>query len=318
MKSFRYSFLKDDMLPASLVNVVANITALQTISGVRKEEYIKIFTELEKIAFVQSIKSSNAIEGITISDKRFNQIVNHNSAHLNNNETLIAGYRDALREINNNYESLSFDEKTIMHLHEMMIDEAEYNTCDNSLIEEMILAYTDAAEDPNINKLLLIPCVILDFLCIHPFMDSNNQMSRLLSLLLLYKNGYDAGRYISFEDQISKYKNYYDEAIQLSSSGWKYNDNNYFVFIEEFLSDLYLCYKELDKRFPIVNGKKISKRERIERTILNSLIPLSKSEISNYLLDVSPTTVEAVLGALVKEGKIKLIGSARSTKYIKA
>ena len=185
-------------------------------------------------------------------------------------------------------------------------------------MEQLELAYLDACGNANINQLLLIPCVILDFLCIHPFQDGNGRMSRLLSLLLLYKNGYDVGKYVSFEEQINNYKGFYYEALRKSSVGWHTNENSYFPFIENFLSTLYMCYKELDKRFAVANGKRISKKTRIEATILNSLTPLSKAQICNILPDVSPTTVEAVLGAMVKDGTIKRIGSGRASKYLKA
>ena len=178
--------------------------------------------------------------------------------------------------------------------------------------------YLDARSDANINQLLLIPCVILDFLCIHPFRDGNGRMSRLLSLLLLYKNGFDAGKYVSFEEQISNYKAYYYEALRQSSAGWETNENSYFPFMENFLSTLYMCYKELDKRFAVVHGKKVTKKARVEATVLNSLTPLSKAEICKILPDVSPTTVEAVLGVMVKTGSIRRIGAGRTTRYIKA
>ena len=162
-----------------------------------------------------------------------------------------------------------------------------------------------------------IPCVILDFLCIHPFRDGNGRMSRLLSLLLLYKNGFDTGKYMSFEDQINNYKASYYESLRLSSVGWENGKNDYFPFIENFLSTLYMCYKELDKRFAVVHGKKITKKARVEATVLGSLTPISKAEICKILLAVSPTTVEAVLGVMVKSGSIKRIGSSRSARYIK-
>ena len=133
-------------------------------------------------------------------------------------------------------------------------------------------------------------------------------MSRLLSLLLLYKNGYDVGKYVSFEEQINSHKAFYYEALRRSSVGWYTNESSYFPFIGNFLSTLYMCYKELDKRFAVVHGKKITKRARIEATVLNSLTPLSKTEICKILPDVSPTTVEAVLGAMVRDGTIKRIG----------
>ena len=88
-------------------------------------------------------------------------------------------------------------------------------------------------------------------------------------------------------------------------------------FIENFLSTLYMCYKELDKRFAVVNEKKISKSARIEATVLNSLAPISKKEICEILPDVSPTTIEMVLGKMVKNGQIDKIGSTRNIKYIR-
>lgn len=348
MRKFDYSFLNNGLLPANLVNLTANISSLKTMAGVRKDEFAQIFTELEAVAKVQSIKSSNAIEGIVTSDERIAAIVNQNSAPLNHNEAEIAGYRDALNEIHLHFADIDFRERDILRLHEMMMALAgyeyggQYKTDDNVILEvdangnrkvrfrptsaaetkaameQLELAYMDARSDANINQLLLIPCVILDFLCIHPFRDGNGRMSRLLSLLLLYKNGYDAGKYVSFEEQINQYKAYYYEALRQSSVGWETNENSYFPFIENFLSTLYMCYKELDKRFAVVHGKKITKKTRIEVTVLNSLTPISKAEICKILPDVSPTTVEAVLGAMVKNGAIKRIGASRGTRYIKA
>jgi Fic family protein len=184
-------------------------------------------------------------------------------------------------------------------------------------MEQLVLAYIHARDNYNINRLLLIPCFILDFLCIHPFADGNGRMSRLLSLLLLYKNGFDAGKYISFEEQINNDKGYYYEALRLSSEHWHDKRNSYFQFIENFITTLLYCYKELDKRFAVVNAKKATKRQRVEATVLNSLLPVSKQEICYVLPDVSPTTVEAVLAGMVKGGLVKKIGVGRSTKYIK-
>lgn len=348
MRKFDYSFLNNGLLPANLVNLTSNIASLKIMAGVRKEEYTQVFTELEAVARVQSVKSSNAIEGIVTSDERIAEIVNQNSAPLNHNEAEIVGYRDALNDIHLGYEHIDFRERDILRLHEIMMSVAgyefggKYKTDDNVILEvdangnrrvrfrptpaletaeameQLELAYLDARNDANINQLLLIPCVILDFLCIHPFRDGNGRMSRLLSLLLLYKNGYDAGKYVSFEEQINKYKAYYYDALKQSSDGWETNENSYFPFIENFLSTLYMCYKELDKRFAVVNGKKITKKARVEATVLNSLTPLSKAEICRILHDVSPTTVEAVLGQMVKSGSVKRIGASRATRYIKA
>lgn len=347
MRKFDYSFLDNTLIPSNLINITSVIYSLKTGSEIRKDECEKIFTELEKIAKVQSVKSSNAIEGIVTSDERIKEIVNKSSKPLNHDEAEIAGYRDVLNEIHLNYKLIEFNENTILKLHEMMMsysgDEygGKYKSEDNVILEidnegnrkirfrptpaaetskameQLILAYLDARDNSNINKLLLIPCVILDFLCIHPFKDGNGRMSRLLSLLLLYKNGFDVGKYISFEEQINKNKGYYYEALKESSTNWEKNGNTYIPYIENFITTLYMCYKELDKRFNVVNSNKITKKARVEATVLNSLTAISKSEICGILPDVSPTTVEMVLGKMLKEGLIETIGNGRSTKYRK-
>ena len=347
MKKFDYSFLDNGLLPANLINITGAIYTLKTGAKIRKDEYEKIFTELEKIAVVQSVKSSNAIEGIVTSDERIEEIVNQNSKPLNHNENEIAGYRDSLNEIHLHYQDIELSENTILRLHEIMMsytgaeDAGKYKINENYIVEEdkdgnrkmrfkplgaketpeamkqIILAYHDASNNSNINQLLLIPCFILDFLCIHPFRDGNGRMSRLLTLLLLYKNGFDVGKYVSFEEQINNNKGNYYEALRLSSIDWIENKNTYIPFIENFLSTLYICYKELDKRFSVVNSNKVTKKARIEAIVLNNLTPISKAEICKILPDVSATTVEAVLGIMVKEGKVEIIGKGRNTKYIK-
>ena len=346
MRRFDYSFLETGMLPAGLVNVVEAIAELRERENQRKDNYPDVFTRLESIAKVQSVKGSNAIEGIVTSEQRIGEIVNQNSAPLNHDEAEIAGYRDALTLIHENVAALDIRERDILRLHEVMLSYSpvsggQYKQNDNVIMEvdssgarrirfsptpadetaaameQLVLAYMDARSSYKVNQLLLIPCFILDFLCIHPFADGNGRMSRLLSLLLLYKNGFDAGKYISFEEQINKGKGDYYEALKLSSDGWHENNNTYFPFIDNFVTTLLYCYKELDKRFAVVHSKKVSKKARVEATVLNSLLPISKQEVCYVLPDVSPTTVEAALATMVRNGLVEKIGSGRNTKYIK-
>lgn len=347
MRKFDYSFLKNAKLPASIVEYASGIAEIKALQDGRKRNYREIFTKLESIARVQSVKGSNAIEGIVTTDKRIEAIVNNSSAPLNHNEAEIAGYRDVLDLVHTNFETIDIREQDILRLHSVMLQytgyagRGAYKTSDNVIMEidvrgnrkvrfsptpaletphameQMILAYMDAKNDSGINQLLLIPCVILDFLCIHPFGDGNGRISRLLSLLLLYKNGFDAGKYISFEQQINKHKDIYYEALKKSSVGWSEGTNDYIPFIQNFIMTLLLCYKELDSRFALLNEKKVSKKKRIEATVLNSLIPISKVEIMYILPDVSVTTIEAVLADMVKNGAIKKIGTSRNARYLK-
>ncbi|MBQ9543555.1 MAG: Fic family protein [Clostridia bacterium] len=347
MRKFDYSFLDTGLLPANLIGITGNIYSLRTAAQMRKKNHAKIFTELEYSAKISSVKSSNAIEGIVTGDGRIEAIVGKKSAPLNRNEAEIAGYRDALELIHTRHENLAFRERDILLIHEIIMtpcgDElaGKYKKNDNVIVEtapdgtrhvrfrpvpaaetkaameQLELAYLEACSDPNVDQLLLIPCVILDFRCIHPFRDGNGRVSRLLSLLLLYRNGFDAGKYVSFEEQINKYKDLYYEALQKSSAGWETNRNDYIPFVKNFLSTLYMCYKELDKRFAVSEGKRISKTSRVEAAVLGSLTPLSKAEICAIHPDISPTTVEAVLGRMVKDGLIKKIGNSKGSRYIK-
>jgi Fic family protein len=346
MRYFDYSFLEHGMLPAGLVSVVGAISELRERENTLKATYPDVFTRLESIAKVQSVKGSNEIEGIVTSEQRISEIVNQNSVPLNRNEAEIAGYRDALALVHSDYAALDVRERDILRLHELMLSYSpngggQYKSSDNVIMEvdasgarrirfaptpadetaetmeQLILTYMDARDNSAVNRLLLIPCFILDFLCIHPFSDGNGRISRLLSLLLLYKNRFDAGRYISFEEQINRNKAGYYKALKDSSDGWHTGENSYFPFIESFVTTLLMCYKELDKRFAVVNSGKVSKRERIEATVLNSLLPISKREVCYILPDVSPTTVEAVIASMLKSGAITKIGSARNTKYVR-
>ena len=348
MHIFDYTFLDEGVLPAELVNLTSTISALNAISEERRGRNATVYTEQGKIARIQSVKGSNAIEGIITTDARIKEIVEGNSAPLNHTEMEIVGYRNVLDEIHTSFADLSINEQTILHLHQVMTEVAayegagQYKTDDNIIaeideygrrrvrfspvpaaetkdaMEQLILAYIDARDNPRSSKLLLIPCVILDFLCVHPFADGNGRVSRLLTLLFMYKSGFNIGKYVSFEEQINQSKDFYYGALQDSSKGWHTNENSYTEFMKNFLSTLYKCYKELDKRFSTVNGKKLKKSERIEQTVLNSVLPISKSEICEFLPDVSPTTVEAVLGKMVKDGFIKKLGTARATKYVNA
>jgi Uncharacterized conserved protein len=346
MHRFDYSFLDNGMLPAGLLNITTDIYSLRALSWSRKDRFVDLYTELAVIARVQSVKSSNAIEGIVTTDERINEIVNGNSAPRNHSEQEIAGYRDALAVVHTEYGNMDFRQADILRLHAIMMNIAGYSYAgkykenDNDIIEEdrdgrrrvrfhptsaadtpdemeqLVLAYQEARDNPNINQLLLIPCVILDFLCIHPFRDGNGRISRLLSLLLLYKNGFDAGKYISFEEQINNRKGNYYEALKQSSFGWHEKQNDYSAFILEFLTTLYACYKELDRRFAVVGSRKVTKQARVEATVLNSLTPISKADICKILPDVSATTVEAVLGQMVRAGQIRKVGTGRGTRYI--
>ncbi len=292
----------------SLSNIIADLKA-KTES--MKDSNGGLFSKLETIAIKESVIGSNAIEGIVTTEKRIKEIIELNEPPLTHSEEEIAGYYDAIRFIKENYERLSFDEKTIKHLHSLLASRhigykkgGEYKQSDNLIakknydgtikrilfapakaeavtaaMKELCLAYQVYKDYYDVPSLLLIPCVIVDFLSVHPFSDANGRVSRLLTLLLLFKEGYDIGKYISFENQINKYKDSYYVALERSQNQWHESNNSYLPFIEFTFQILYRCYQEMNRGLIKTKSGKNKKNERIEAVLLNSTVPLSKADI---------------------------------------
>jgi len=344
MRRFDYSFIKKLRISTGTVTLMNKLELSNFKNNERKKVDKDVFSALESPARIGSVKGSNAIEGIITTDERIEKIVNENSAPLNHDEEEIAGYRDVLDMIHGDPGRYDIDENNILNMHRIMLSHTRtgggrYKERNNLIIsegpegtrevlfrpvpheethrsmEQLILAYIDARDDSGIDPIILIPCFILDFLCIHPLIDGNGRVSRLLSILMMYKIGIDVGRYISFEGQINKYKKNYYESLQRSSKDWHICKNDYVPFIENFIFTLHTCYRELDMRFDVIGDKKINKNNRIEAAVLNSFGSVSKREIKELLPDISITTIEAKLSELLKSGKIKKIGSYVDARY---
>ena len=343
MHKFNYSFLKKE-IPGNIVGLSGIIADLKAKEEFRKLQYVSTFEELQKRAIIESVKGSNAIEGIVTTDERIKDIVK-GMKPVSHDEVEISGYKDALNLIHNEHTDLDLDENMILKLHEMMlggvdpVEAGHYKKRDNYIMEylpdgsrnirfrpvkaketekameQMLLAYYDARQDSDISPILLIPCVVLDFLCIHPFRDGNGRISRLITVLMLYMAGYDIVRYISFEGQINKYKESYYDALKQSSDDWHDNQNDYIPFIINFMQILYRCFKDLDEHFMDISIKKAKKSERVEAVLMSAIVPISKADILEKLPDVSVKTVELVLSKLVKDKRIVKIGSYRDARY---
>ncbi|WP_246473197.1 Fic family protein [Treponema parvum] len=166
------------------------------------------------------------------------------------------------------------------------------------------------------DKLLLIPLFILDFLCIHPFDDGNGRMSRLLTLLLFYRAGFIAGKYISIEMLIENSKETYYEALQDCSLGWHENTNSYEAFVRYYFGILIKAYNEFENRVEYLSSSKISKQERVKNLIQNTVGKINKREILEKCPDISKKTVERALADLVKQDLIEKVGASSATAYV--
>ena len=345
MHKYDYSFLKKE-IPGNIVGLTDIITDLKSKEEFRKMQYADTFNSLQKKAVIDSVKGSNAIEGIVTTDSRIKDIVS-GSEPITHAEIEISGYKEALNLIHSNHSDMDITEEIICSLHKLIEEQSnrseagkykktnnfimEYGTDGNRRVrfkpvaakdvekdmEQLILAYYDARQDSEISPLLLIPCFVLDFLCIHPFADGNGRVSRLLTVLLLYISGYDIVRYISFEGQVNKYKANYYEALSESSNLWHENKNDYVPVIIYFLQILYKCFKELDESFMDISLKKAKKSERVEYILYSAIVPISKQDIIEKLPDVSVKTVELVLSKMIKENKIKKIGTYKDARYLR-
>ena len=299
---------------------------------------------LLKVAKIQSISSSNKIEGISTTDKRINEIVNQRLEPKNRNEEEIAGYRDVLSLIHENYNFIEINRNTILQLHRDLYKYTGYNyggkfkNSQNYIeetnevgekkirftplspvetpiaIEELCKNYNILVNNETCDLLVLIPIFILDFVSIHPFNDGNGRISRLLTLLLLYKAGYLVGKYISIEKIIEDTKDSYYDTLQKSSVNWYINENDYSYFVEYYLGIILSAYKELFSRVSIVE-KKITSYDRIINIFKENIVPIDKALIISKCPDISETTIERVLNRLLKEDKIIKISGGRYTKY---
>ncbi len=345
MKKFDYSFLKKE-IPGSIVGTIGIISDLNARNQIRKLQYEKTFEKLREKAMIESVKGSNAIEGIVTTEDRIKDLVD-GAVPVTHDEKEISGYKDALNLIHTEHENLDVTRDVILMLHRMMeepvntSEAGHFKSRDNlimefekdgtrrvrftpvkaeeteSAVEQLLLAYYDARQDMEIPVLFLIPCFVVDFLCIHPFLDGNGRISRLLTVLMLYIAGYDICRYISVENQINNYKENYYAALEQSSAGWHENKNDYTPFIVYFLQILYRCFKDLDVSFMDISLKKAKKSERVEAVLMGAIAPISKADIKDKLPDVSIKTIELVLSRMLKDDRIEKIGSYRDARYMK-
>lgn len=344
-----YDFInrpKDLLTP----EVVAMLTRLHECRG-RQELFIEaepdVLTALLEVAKVQSTDASNRIEGIYTTDERLRALVQEKVQPRNRNEEEISGYRDVLATIHESYEYIAPNPNNILQLHRDLYSFSSsavggaYKNSDNIIaekktggtetvrfrpvpafqtaeaIQDLCDNYNEAIEAGTYDPLVLMPIFILDFLCIHPFNDGNGRMSRLLTLLLLYRAGFIVGKYISIEMLIEKSKDSYYEALQDSSQNWHEGGNNYMPFLKYMLGIIAKAYNEFEDRVEHLRYRKVSKPERIKAIIERTPGKITKKEIAQVCPDISLTTIERTLADLVSSGFISKVGEGRATAYVK-
>ena len=344
MRIFNYSAIKDQKWDSDILGYIA---AIYKEAG-KQELYLKQRPdELEKlveIAKIQSTEASNAIEGIVTTSTRIRQLMGEKTTPRNRDEQEIAGYRDALSVIHENFDAIPITRNYILQLHKIMYSHmnnpmagqtknvqnyisANYPDGHTEILFTPLSPYeTPEALDKicdeynkvignfELEPLLAIPIFIHDFLCIHPFNDGNGRMSRLLTTLLLYRNGFYVGKYISLEAKIAKNKDLYYDALNRSQHGWHEGAEDVVPFIKYILGTILAAYKDFEDRFAIVE-KKLPVIEMVRKATLNKIGRFTKQDIRELCPSLSVTSVEAALRKMVSDGELRREGTGKATCY---
>lgn len=346
MRNFNYSKIKDIKWDSEILSLVASIYRYQG----KQELYLKQRpNELEKlidIAKIQSTESSNEIEGIVTTSVRLKQLLEEKTTPRNRNEQEIVGYRDVLDIIHENFDVIPISRNYILQIHKIL-----YSHMNNPLAgktknvqnyisatypdghSEVLFTPLSPFETPGaldlicdeynrvignfeVEPIIMIPIFIHDFLCIHPFNDGNGRLSRLLTTLLLYKNGFYVGRYISLESLIAKDKAAYYEALNKAGMNWQNGNEDVVPFIKYLLKIVLAAYKAFDDRFSIVENK-LSAIEMVRKAVSQKLGRFTKQDIRELCPSLSISSIEGSLRKLVEEGDLRREGVGRSIKYIR-
>ncbi|MBQ4583203.1 MAG: Fic family protein [Oscillospiraceae bacterium] len=341
MRNYNYETIYTKLLTPEIVQLLAQIHE-------HKGEHARVqedeLTHLIEIARIQSTEASNRIEGIYTSDERLQKLVKAKTTPRNRSEKEIAGYRDVLATIHSSHEYIPVKPGMILQLHRDLYKFSgmsfggSYKTADNVISEEdsqgnkhirfhpvpawetpeamerLCRAYNDLCNSGQYDPLLMIPVFILDFLCIHPFNDGNGRMSRLLTLLLLYRAGYHVGKYVSIEQLIERTKDAYYDCLQESSCDWHEEENDYIPFVTYQLGVILAAYRQFSDRVKVVS-ESTRKPNRIREIIQGHPGKITKAEIMQHCPDISQTTIQRALNELVKSGEVIKIGGGRYTSY---
>ena len=347
MHTFDYTETPKQLLTPDIVNMLSSLHEFRGKQELYIEAESDVLTALLDIAKIQSTKASNKIEGIYTSDERLEALVMEKAEPRNRSEEEIAGYREVLATIHDNYEYIPIRPNNILQLHRDLYSFSSSDTggrfknTDNVIaesgkdgqqrvrfmpvpafqtpeaMENLCDEFNKAIDRAEYDPLLLIPMFILDFLCIHPFNDGNGRMSRLLTLLLLYRSGYIVGKYVSMEMLIEKTKETYYEALQNSSIEWHNTQSDYTSFVRYYFGVVLKGYNEFQDRIEHLKYRKLSKADRVKAVFEKKLGIVKKSDIATLCPDISETTIERTLKELLEAGYIEKIGRGRATGYVK-
>ena len=350
MRTFDYARLSDRTWDNEIISYISKIHEYKGKQELFLRQKPVELNRLIETAKIQSTESSNRIEGIVTTNSRLKQLVADKTTPKNRDEEEILGYRNVLNLVHDNYNVIPVRSSYILQMHrdllkythyfyggqfkntsneiDMMLENGEkvllfkplepYKTPDaiNMICEK----YQAALDQEMVDELILIPCFLLDFLCIHPFNDGNGRMSRLLTLLLLCRSGYLVGQYISIEKAIADTKEAYYEALQKADQGWHEGTNDPKPFIKYMLGIILSCYREFDNRVKVArdSGTRSTSYDIVKIYVEERIGKFSKQEVLTGCPSLGSSSVESALKKLVADSVLIKIGAGRNTMYTRA
>lgn len=305
----------------------------------------EVLSDLRQVAAVESTESSNRLEGVVVAHSRLKSLVLKNATPQSRSEQEVAGYRDALALIHESGPDMPFSQGTVLQLHGLLYrympqPGGHWKATNNDIVErhpdgstrvrfrpvaahltpmamaDLMARYVQARDQHLADPLVLVPLVILDFLCIHPFPDGNGRMARLLTLQLLYHDDYAVGRYISLERIFEESKESYYETLEASSQGWHEATHDITPWLDYFWGALLRAYKEFEQRVGSIERGRGAKGDRVRAEVLRRTLPFSISDIEQACPGISRDMVRLVLRALKAEGLIAPTGRGRGAKWV--
>ena len=346
MRDYDYAKRYDPLLSPEIVALLTQIHEFKGEQNLFIEAKADALMQLVELAKIQSTEASNKIEGIFTSDDRLKKIVRDKTMPRTRSEKEIAGYRDVLAMIHESHDYIPPRPSSFLQIHRDLYKYSglsiggSYKNADNIIqetdeegnkfirfrpvpawetpeaVERLCEAFSDALKNTQYDPLILISMFILDFLCIHPFNDGNGRMSRLLTLLLLYRAGYIVGKYISIEKLIEQSKESYYEALWESSQSWHEENNDYVPFVRYMLGVIVAAYRDFSSRVQLLTTGGLSKPERVREIIRGTLGKVTKAEIMQKCPDIAQITVQRTLNELVKSGQVMKLSGGRYTAYV--
>ena len=336
MHSFRDSFLHRQPLPLSSVWLMTDIAEAKGRQHLYLKQSPQVMASLREAALVQSVESSNRIEGVTVAPARLEPLVLGNARPRDRSEEEIQGYRRVLSLIHTGQNELAITPALLQRFHEVMQkgagDAGQWKRVNNdiveiragapplvrfrpiaaeeteSAVEELCLSYRHSLDQERVPPLLATAALIFDFLCIHPFRDGNGRISRLLTLLALYQHGFEVGRYISLERLIEESRADYYDVLHRSSEGWHEGRHDLLPWVNYVLAILRRAYIELEERVGQVKSARGAKTALIEAAVSAFPGPFSLADLERACPGVSRDMARLVLRQLQKDGKVQCLG----------